>query len=65
MREAKKIENPGMEVDILIEKIKDVVDDFNEVASYFQKNKLSKLGENDENFDNNFQSPGSKDIKYT
>jgi hypothetical protein len=58
LKKPKETEKSGMEMDTLIEKIRLVVDDFNEIASYFQKSKLSGLGDDDE-LETNFQSPGS------
>ena len=47
------------DLDLLTEKLREVAADFNEIAEYFQKDKLEKLGDREEG-ELQFQSPGSK-----
>jgi hypothetical protein len=49
-----------MENEFLIQKIREVVADYNQIAAYFQKKELGKLGGKEIEIELEFKSPGSK-----
>ena len=57
--EKKKSKDSSFEIKTLVGKIREIVLDFNQIAAFFQKDRLSCLGGSNEEFE--FQSPGSKD----
>ena len=55
-----KTKDSSFQIKTLISKMREVVTDFNQIAAFFQKERLSCLGGTKDKEDLEFQSPGSK-----
>lgn len=60
LRASKSREVTDVDTDLLIDKIREVVADYNEIAAYFQKKELAKLGGKEKEIE--YKSPGSKTL---